>query len=126
MKKNLSGYYETLLEISLTERKIEKKRIPAEDLEHFIGGRGLGLKILWDRIKKKPGLDPLSPENPLIFMSGPFSGFPIPSASRLVVVTKSPCTSPVRASYPLPQPSAIQIWGDFSGLKSGLPAMMGP
>jgi len=97
MRADIYGYH--LLDINLSTGEIRKVPIPREDIENFIGGRGLGMKILWDRLKK-PGISAFSPENPLMFMPGPFSGFPIPSASRVVVVTKSPCTSPENASFP--------------------------
>ncbi|MCD4697482.1 MAG: hypothetical protein K8S16_14710, partial [Bacteroidales bacterium] len=93
------GYYCVILEINLTTGKIEKKQIPSEDIKNFIGGRGLGMKILWDKLKR-PGINPLSPENPLMFMPGPFSGFPIPASSRVCVITKSTHTSPVKSKYP--------------------------
>ena len=75
------GYHGTILNIDLSTGKSEKVAIPAEDLDKFVGGQGLGMKILWDRLKQ-PGLNPLSPDNPLIFMPGPFSGLPVPSSSR--------------------------------------------
>ena len=114
MKNKIYGYYGIILDIDLTTRKIEKIPIPLEDYENFIGGRGLGMKILWDRLGK-PGIDPLSPEIPLMFMPGPFSGFPIPSASRTVVVTKSPCTSPVRSSRPFASTISYSNIGGFIG-----------
>ena len=72
------------------------------------------MKILWDRLKK-PGVDPLSPENPLIFMPGPFSGFPVPSASRTCVVTKSPMTSPFKSDYPHASTVSYSNMGGFFG-----------
>jgi aldehyde:ferredoxin oxidoreductase len=93
------GYYGVILDVDLSTRKIQKTPVPPADLANFIGGRGLGMKILWDRLKDKPGLDPSSPDNPLMFMPGPFSGFPAPSSSRTCVVTKSPITSPVQPKY---------------------------
>lgn len=109
-----SGYHKILLDINLSTGETRETPIPAKDVENFIGGRGLGMKILWDRLSK-PGVDALSPENPLIFMPGPFSGFPIPSASRTVVVTKSPCTSPVRAPYPHASTVSYSNIGGFLG-----------
>jgi aldehyde:ferredoxin oxidoreductase len=82
------GYYGKILNIDLSTGKSEAVAIPREDLDLFVGGQGLGMKILWDRLKK-PGVDPLSPDNALIFMPGPFSGFPVPSSSRTCVVTTS-------------------------------------
>jgi aldehyde:ferredoxin oxidoreductase len=56
----------------------------------FLGGKGLGALLLLNNLK--PLTDPLSPENPLIFLTGPLTGSPYPSASRGTVVTKSPLT----------------------------------
>ncbi|MCD6584715.1 MAG: aldehyde ferredoxin oxidoreductase family protein [Desulfobacteraceae bacterium] len=109
-----SGYYKVLLDINLTTGEIKKIPIPRKDIENFVGGRGLGMKILWDRLKK-PGIDALSPENPLMFMPGPFSGFPIPSASRTVVVTKSPCTSPANSPHPHASTVSYSNMGGFLG-----------
>lgn len=112
--KNLhpSGYDKILLDINLTTGEIKRTPMPQKDVELFIGGRGLGMKILWDRLQK-PGIDALSPENPLMFMPGPFSGFPIPSASRTVVVTKSPCTSPETSPHPHASTISYSNMGGF-------------
>ena len=67
------GYHGMLLNVDLSTGKVAKVAITPEDLGRFVGGQGLGMKILWDRLKR-PGVDPLSPENPLMFMPGPFSG----------------------------------------------------
>ena len=72
------------------------------------------MKILWDRINE-PGLDPLSPDNPLLFMPGPFSGLPIPSSSRLTVVTKSPRTSPVDKKHEHSSTISYANMGGFFG-----------
>ena len=45
---------------------------PGDDLKRFIGGRGLGIKLLTDLAPH--GVDPLAPENPLIFATGPYTG----------------------------------------------------
>jgi aldehyde:ferredoxin oxidoreductase len=108
------GYHGVILDIDLSSGKIEKVPLSSEDLVKFVGGRGLGMKILWDRLKK-PGVDPLSPDNPLIFMPGPFSGFPVPAASRTCVVTKSPMTSPVRSDYPCASTVSYSNIGGFFG-----------
>ena len=108
------GYHGIILDIDLSSGKIEKVALAPEDLDKFVGGRGLGMKILWDRLKK-PGVDPLSPDNPLIFMPGPFSGFPVPAASRTCVVTKSPMTSPVRSDYPCASTVSYSNMGGFFG-----------
>jgi len=107
------GYYGRLLEINLSTGKIEKTRIPDSDIQNFLGGRGLGAKILFDRLK--PGTDPMSPENILMFLTGPFVGYPIPSSSRTCVVTKSPRTSPADKKYKHSSTLSYANMGGFFG-----------
>jgi len=114
MSEQLFGYYKVLLDINLTTGEVKKIPIPRGDIENYIGGRGLGMKILWDRLNQT-NVDALAPENPLMFMPGPFSGLPIPSASRLVVVTKSPCTSPGNAPSPNASTVSYSNMGGFLG-----------
>src|SRR5512140_2944078 len=109
-----AGDHGGLRNIDLSSGKSEKVAIPAEDLDNFVGGQGLGMKILWDRLKK-PGVDPLSPDNLLIFMPGPFSGFPVPSSSRTCVVTKSPITAPLKSDYPHASTVTYSNMGGFFG-----------
>ncbi|KPA17861.1 aldehyde ferredoxin oxidoreductase [Candidatus Magnetomorum sp. HK-1] len=108
------GYFKILLYINLSNGVIEKKSIPSIDILNFLGGRGLGIKLLNDIIKE-PGIDAFSEENPLMFMPGPFSGFPIPSASRVCIVTKSPCTSPINSKYPFASTISYSNMGGFLG-----------
>ncbi|MDD2440221.1 MAG: aldehyde ferredoxin oxidoreductase N-terminal domain-containing protein, partial [Methanosarcinaceae archaeon] len=61
-------------------------------LLNYLGGRGLGVKLLSELIE--PELDPLAPENPLIFTSGPLTGL-APMAGRFVLTSKSPLTGTV-------------------------------
>jgi len=107
------GYFGKLLEVNLSTGKIEKTKIPDSDIKNFLGGRGLGAKILYDRLK--PGTDPMSPENILMFMTGPFVGYPIPSSSRTCVVTKSPRTSPVEKKYEHSSTLSYANMGGFFG-----------
>ncbi|MCK4664428.1 MAG: aldehyde ferredoxin oxidoreductase family protein [Bacteroidales bacterium] len=114
MENSIYGYDGIILDIDLSTGTIERKTIPKDDIKKFIGGRGLGMKILWDRLKT-PGIDPLSPENPLMFMPGPFCGFPIPSSSRICVVTKSPRTSPKKSNYKNASTLSYSNMGGFFG-----------
>jgi len=109
-----AGYHGKILNIDLSTGKSETVAIPPRDLDMFVGGQGLGMKILWDRLKK-PGVDPLSPANFLIFMPGPFSGFPVPSSSRTCVVTKSPITAPLKSDYPHASTVTYSNMGGFFG-----------
>jgi aldehyde:ferredoxin oxidoreductase len=114
MADKIYGYHGVVLEADLTQKKIRRIPLAKEDARDFIGGRGLGMKLLADRLKK-PGVDPLSPENPLLFMPGPFSGLPIPSASRTCIVTKSPRTSPLKPKYPQGSTVSYANMGGFFG-----------
>jgi len=114
MMTKLSGYHGILLDVDLTSGNIDKKELDPKDLQDFVGGRGLGMKLLWDTLKK-PGVDPLSPENPLLFMAGPFCGFPIPSSSRTCVVTKSTITSPQKSKYKHASTISYSNMGGFFG-----------
>ena len=62
-------------------------------LEKYIGGRGLGTHLLAESLA--PGIDPLSPENPLIFLSGPLTGTGAPTSGRISLSTKSPLTGTI-------------------------------
>ena len=59
----------------------------------FIGGAGFGVKYIFDEVD--PRIDPLSPENKLVFAPGPLTGTDAPCASRMSVVAKSPLTGTV-------------------------------
>ena len=115
MSKTISGYNGLLLHVDLSSGKVEKKALKGEDLANYLGGRGLGVKLLWDRLRDKPGTDPLGPDNPLLFMPGPFSGFPAPSSSRTCVVTKSPMTSPKKSKYAHASTVSYANMGGFFG-----------
>jgi len=108
------GYHGVLLGVNLSSGEIKRISLPPEDAHGYLGDRGLGVKLLWDRISQ-PGLDPLSPKNPLMVMPGPFCGFPIPSASRTCFVTKSPTTSPISSKYPHASTITYSNFGGFLG-----------
>jgi aldehyde:ferredoxin oxidoreductase len=86
----LGGYIRKILKVNLTENKTGTAKLNEEDAQRFIGGKGLGAKILYDSLKS--GVDPLSPENLLIFASGPLTATLAPTSGRWAVVTKSPLT----------------------------------
>jgi len=83
--EKLSGYHGVILEVDLTSGKVDKKPLSPEECQKIRWRSWPGNEASLGQAKK-PGLNPLSPENPLIFMTGPFSGLPIPSASRACVV----------------------------------------
>ena len=84
-------YAGKILRVNLTTGKVSEEPLKEDMVKAFIGGRGLGAKYLFDEIS--PGIDPLSPENILIFMTGPLNGLPVPCAGKHVVISKSPATN---------------------------------
>ena len=77
----------TILRVDLGSGKIEKEPL-REDLRlNYIGGRGINSRLLFDEVG--PEIDPLSPENRLIFGASPLSGTAAPSIARFTVTTKS-------------------------------------
>jgi len=84
------GYAGTVLRINLSTGEIAKKELERELIGGFIGGRGFNSKRLFEEIPY--GLDPLSPENKLMFATGPLVGTMFPTACRFNVSAKSPLT----------------------------------
>jgi aldehyde:ferredoxin oxidoreductase len=81
--------FDRYLEIDLGKRTFQAEKIDREILRKFVGGKGVGLALLTRMDKSK---DPLDPENPLIFATGPLTGTIIQTSARSVVVTRSPLT----------------------------------
>ena len=71
------AYYEKIARINLTTGKIKVEPLDLELAHKFIGGRGLGTKMLYD--EGIATVDPLSPENKLIYITGPMTGAAAPS-----------------------------------------------
>ena len=85
------GYTGKYLDVNLTTGQILESSIDMNIAEKFIGGKGLGAKLLFDKLEAK--VDPLSPDNFIFFMTGPLSGTSIQTSGRWCIVTKSPHTS---------------------------------
>ena len=89
----MHGWHGRLLRIDLTEESVKEEVLPESLLGMFLGGRGVGVKILYDELR--PEIAPLSPENKLAFGTGPLTGTGAPTAGRYCVVTKSPLTGTI-------------------------------
>jgi aldehyde:ferredoxin oxidoreductase len=90
------GWKGELLRVNLTDGTIRKEGLNTEDARNYLGGRGLGTKIMMDEVD--PKVDPFSPENKLIFMTGPLTGTFASSAGRYEVIAKAPLTGTIGAS----------------------------
>jgi len=76
--------------IDLTTSRVTLTETSPDLLRRFLGGRGLGAKLLYDLVG--PEIDPLGPQNYLIFTAAPLTGTPWPTSARLHVTFKSPLT----------------------------------
>jgi aldehyde:ferredoxin oxidoreductase len=87
----LGGYIGTILEVDLTRGKLTDISLEDNIPEMFLGGKGLALKMIYDRFK--PDIDPLGPDNTIIFATGPATGTAYPTSGRYHVITmRSPLT----------------------------------
>ena len=84
------GYIGKILFVDLSEGKTWDEPLDESLCNDFMGGYGLGAKIIFDR--QKPKVDPLGPEAMLGFVTGPLTGSPALTGSRYCVVGKSPLT----------------------------------
>jgi len=84
------GYMGKICIVDLANGEIKEEKLSDEIFRNFIGGEGLGAKILYEGQKAK--VDALGPENILGFVTGLLTGCNVPAASRCTVVTKSPLT----------------------------------
>jgi len=86
----LFGYNGQILRVNLSKKRVSRERIEEPELKKFLGGRGLAIKILFDELK--PKIDPLGPENKLVYAAGPLAATGFPLNSRWLVAGKSPLT----------------------------------
>lgn len=84
------GYHGAYLVVDLTNESVRWKPLSESVLRRFIGGIGLGTYLLYEHCP--PGIDPLDPGNPLIFVTSPLVGSRLTTSSKFAVVAKSPLT----------------------------------
>jgi aldehyde:ferredoxin oxidoreductase len=85
------GYWNKILRIDLTYRKITKEEIDEDTYRLFVGGAGIGAKILWEEISSE--VSAFDADNRLIFAVGPFQGHPVPGGAKFSIISKSPLTN---------------------------------
>lgn len=128
----MSGWTGKLLRVNLSTGQATSEAIPEDWRREYIGGRGLADRYLYAELD--PRVDPLSPDNKLIFATGPLTGTPVPCGARYMVVTKGALTGAITTSnsgghwgpevkfagYDLimlegraPKPSYLFIYDDF-------------
>ena len=93
----MKGFFNMLLVVDATHQSFELKRLDDDLLTNTLGGKGLATHLLLAH--NPPGVDPLGPENNLIFASGPVTNTGIWGSCRHGVYTKSPQTGFYSESY---------------------------
>ena len=89
----MEGWAGKILDIDLTTGTVEVVPLDMTLARLFLGGRGLGARLLWDLVG--PDVAPLDPENVLIFATGPMTASGAQTSNRFSVSTKSPLTGTV-------------------------------
>jgi aldehyde:ferredoxin oxidoreductase len=93
MVNGKNGYMGKVIRINLTTQKISDVNFDEKILRKYIGGRGLGVRILYDELPKDlTNFDPLGEKNIVVVMTGPYTGTPTPASARFDVATLSPHT----------------------------------
>lgn len=84
------GYTNQVLRVDLTNKKSSVEPLNMNWAEKYIGSKGLAIKYLYEELE--PGIDPLGPDNKLLFTTGPMTGTPVPCSGKLSIAAKSPAT----------------------------------
>ncbi len=88
----MKGWWRKVAKVDLSDREVEFEEIDKDILVDYIGGRGLGGRLLYEEIKSTE--DPLD-ENVLVFARGPLTGTTVPTSGRFSVSTISPLTGTI-------------------------------
>lgn len=97
------GYNGKILRVNLSNRGIATEAIAPQFCRKYLGGAGFITYFLWKELRA--GIDPLGPENKLIFAAGPLTGVNLPGSGRNCVGAKSPLTGGLAKS------EAGEVWG---------------
>lgn len=93
----MKGFYNKILKIDLTKKHYSIETVEDDILKTYLGGKGLASYLLYTL--NPPGVDPLAPENCLIFATGPVTKSAVWGSCRYGVFTKSPQTGFYSESY---------------------------
>lgn len=88
-----NGWMGKIIRVNLTDGTIKAEPLNMQDAKLYAGGRGLGTKYYKNEVN--PQADALSPENDLIFMTGPLTGTAAAGAGRYEVISKTPLTGAI-------------------------------
>jgi aldehyde:ferredoxin oxidoreductase len=97
------GYNGKSLRVNLSDRSVTTEAIAPQFCRKYLGGAGFITYFLWKELRT--GIDPLGPENKLIFAVGPLTGVNLPGSGRNCVGAKSPLTGSLAKS------EVGEVWG---------------
>lgn len=86
----MNAYMGRILRLDLTHNRLWDEPLNEEYARSYVGGSGLAARYLYDQLT--PSTDPLGPDNPLLFMTGPLVGTSMSSAGRYSACARSPLT----------------------------------
>jgi len=109
----MGGFRDRVAQVDLTEGDVAYRGIDDDDAKKYIGGRGLGVKYVFDA---GPDVDPMGPDNRLAFMTGPLTGTQTVMSGRIALVTKSPLTGTVTDSHHGGWSGARLKWAGLDGI----------
>jgi aldehyde:ferredoxin oxidoreductase len=89
-EQDMNAYMGKILRVDLNTGALQDEALDEAFARAFVGGSGLAARYIFDQVDKDT--DPLGPQNPLVFMTGPLVGTAMPSASRFSVCAISPLT----------------------------------
>jgi len=91
MEKIVKGYTGKELRVFLDSKQIKVNEVDSKVIRKYLGGAGYGAKILYNELL--PGIDPLGPENKIIFTTSPLSLHKVPGGGSIMLCFKSPATN---------------------------------
>jgi aldehyde:ferredoxin oxidoreductase len=109
----LGGFRDHVAHVDLDSGDVSYQGVDDEDAKKYIGARGLGVKYVFDA---GPEVEPLGPDNRLVFMNGPITGSQAVMSGRIAVCTKSPLTGTVTDSHHGGWSGARLKWAGFDGI----------
>jgi len=95
-KKRAGGYNGKILRVNLSDNGISEETIDELFCRTYLGGAGFVAYFLWKELGQ--GIDPLAPENKMVFALGPVTGVRLPGSGRNCVGAKSPLTGGIAKS----------------------------
>lgn len=89
----MKGYQNNVLRVDLSQAKVATEPLRMDFAEKYVGQKGLAIRYLYEELAA--GIDPLGPENKLLFTTGPMTGTGVPCSGKLSIAAKSPATGTI-------------------------------